>query len=104
MSDISGYLIVSPTVSYRDIMCESIPGFPPPFFGESLGTRLAIHHRLTLAASVAAIRFEDRFCASKKRENGEGGRVSAWGAVHMAAIDMDNQTVEGPSLLFEFCK
>ena len=34
--------------------------------------------------SVGAIRFEDRFCASKKRRDGGGGRVSAWGAVHMA--------------------
>ena len=35
--------------------------------------------------SVGAIRFEDRFCASKKSEIGGGGRVSAQGAVHMAA-------------------
>ena len=35
--------------------------------------------------SVGAIRFEDRFCASKKGEIGEGGRVLARGAVHMAA-------------------
>ena len=35
--------------------------------------------------SVGAIRFEDRFCASKKGGIGGGGRVSAWGAVHMAA-------------------
>ena len=34
---------------------------------------------------VGAIRFEDRFCASKKCGIGEGGRVSAWGAVHMLA-------------------
>ena len=34
--------------------------------------------------SVGAIRFEDRFCASKKGEIGKGGRVSAQGAVHMA--------------------
>ena len=31
--------------------------------------------------SVGAIRFEDRFCASKKGEIGKGGRVSAWGAL-----------------------
>ena len=35
--------------------------------------------------SVGAIRFEDRFCASKKGGIGGGGRVSARGAVHMAA-------------------
>ena len=35
--------------------------------------------------SVGAIRFEVRFCASKKGGIGEGGRVSARGAVHMAA-------------------
>ena len=40
--------------------------------------------------SVGAIRFEDRFCASKKGgigggEIGGGGRVSARGAMHMAA-------------------
>ena len=35
--------------------------------------------------SVGAIRFEDRFCASKKGRTGGGGRVSARGAVHMAA-------------------
>ena len=35
--------------------------------------------------SVGAIRFEDRFCASKKGGIGGGGRVSALGAVHMAA-------------------
>ena len=29
--------------------------------------------------------FEDRFCASKKDGIGGGGRVSARGAVHMAA-------------------
>ena len=34
--------------------------------------------------SVGAIRFENRFCASKKGGIG-GGRVSARGAVHMAA-------------------
>ena len=33
--------------------------------------------------SVCAIRFEDRFCASKKGGIGGGGRVSARGAVHM---------------------
>ena len=37
------------------------------------------------ALSVGAIRFEDRFCASKKGGIGGGGWVSAWGAVHMAA-------------------
>jgi len=35
--------------------------------------------------SVGAIRFEDRFCTSKKGGIGGGGRVSARGAVHMAA-------------------
>ena len=35
--------------------------------------------------SVGAIGFEDRFCASKKGGIGGGGRVSARGAVHMAA-------------------
>ena len=35
--------------------------------------------------SVGAIRFEDRFCVSKKGGIGGGERVSAWGAVHMAA-------------------
>ena len=35
--------------------------------------------------SVGAICFEDRFCASKKGRVGGGGRVSARGAVHMAA-------------------
>ena len=35
--------------------------------------------------SVGAICFEDRFCASKKGGIGGGGRVSAQGAVHMAA-------------------
>ena len=35
--------------------------------------------------SVGTICFKDRFCASKKGGIGGGGRVSAWGAVHMAA-------------------
>ena len=35
--------------------------------------------------SVGAIRFEDRFCASKKGGRGGGGRVSARGAMHTAA-------------------
>ena len=35
--------------------------------------------------SVGAIRFEDRFCASKKDGIGRGGRISAQDAVHMAA-------------------
>ena len=35
--------------------------------------------------SFGAICFEDRFCASKKGGIGEGGRVSARGAVQMAA-------------------
>ena len=35
--------------------------------------------------SVGAICFEDRFCTSKKGGIGGGGRVSAWGAVHIAA-------------------
>ena len=34
--------------------------------------------------SVGAIRFEDRFCASKKGGIGVGGRVLAQGAMHMA--------------------
>ena len=34
---------------------------------------------------VGAIRFEDMFCTSKKGGMGGGGRVSALGAVHMAA-------------------
>ena len=36
--------------------------------------------------SVGAIHFEDRFCASKKGGIGGGGRVSAQGAVHIAAL------------------
>ena len=35
--------------------------------------------------SVGTIRFEDRFCASKKGGIGGGRRVSARGAVHMTA-------------------
>ena len=35
--------------------------------------------------SVGAIHSADRFCASKKGGIGGGGRVSARGAVHMAA-------------------
>ena len=35
--------------------------------------------------SVGTICFEDRFCTSKKGGIGGGGRVSAQGAVHMAA-------------------
>ena len=35
--------------------------------------------------SVGAISFEDRFCASKKGGIGGGERVSARGAVHVAA-------------------
>ena len=35
--------------------------------------------------SVGAIGFENRFYASKKGGKGGGGRVSAWGAVHMVA-------------------
>ena len=35
--------------------------------------------------SVGAIRFEDRFCTSKKDGIGGGGQVSAQGAMHMAA-------------------
>ena len=34
--------------------------------------------------SVGAIRFKDRFCASKKGGIEGGGQVSARGAVHMA--------------------
>ena len=39
--------------------------------------------------SVGAIRFEDRFFASKKGGIGGGGWVSAWGAMHMAAALAD---------------
>ena len=35
--------------------------------------------------SVGTIRFEDRFYTSKKGGIGEGGWVSAWGAVHVVA-------------------
>ena len=35
--------------------------------------------------SVGAIHFEDRFCTNKKDGIEGGGRVSAWGAAHMAA-------------------
>ena len=35
--------------------------------------------------SVGTVRFENRFYASKKGGKGGGGRVSAWGTVHMAA-------------------
>ena len=35
--------------------------------------------------SVGAVRFENRFYASKKGGKGGGGWVSAWGAVHIAA-------------------
>ena len=35
--------------------------------------------------SVGAIRFKNRFCASKKGGIGGGGRVSARDAVHIAA-------------------
>ena len=42
--------------------------------------------------SVGTIRFEDRFCASKKGGIGGGGRVSAWGAVHMAAALAGHRT------------
>ena len=35
--------------------------------------------------SVGVIRFEDRFCISKKGGIGGGGQVSARGAVHMPA-------------------
>ena len=34
---------------------------------------------------MLSICFEDRFCSSKKGGIGGGGRVSAQGAVHMAA-------------------
>ena len=40
---------------------------------------------LKKVVSVGAIHFEDRFCANKKGRIGEGGRVSVWDAVHMAA-------------------
>ena len=35
--------------------------------------------------SVGTIRFEDRFCATKKGGIGGGGQVSVQGAMHMAA-------------------
>ena len=35
--------------------------------------------------SVGAVRFEDRFCTSKKGGIGGGGRVLAQGAMHMVA-------------------
>ena len=41
--------------------------------------------QLWLHLSVGAIRFEDRFCASKKCGIVGGGWVSAQGAMHMAA-------------------
>ena len=31
MSDVSGYLILSAKSSYRNIMCELVPGSPPQF-------------------------------------------------------------------------
>ena len=42
-------------------------------------------HHATLATSVGAICFEDRFCARKKGGIEGGGWVSARGAAHMAA-------------------
>ena len=36
-------------------------------------------------SSVGAIYFEDRFYARKKGGIGGDGRISAWGAMHMAA-------------------
>ena len=42
---------------------------------------------------VGAIRFEVRFCASKKGGIGGGGRVSVRGAVHMAAALNDCRKV-----------
>ena len=41
--------------------------------------------------SVGAIRFEDRFCASKKGGIEGGGQVSARGSVHMAAALADHR-------------
>ena len=35
--------------------------------------------------SVGAFRFEDRFCANKKKWDRGGGQVSVWGTIHMAA-------------------
>ena len=35
--------------------------------------------------SVGGVSFEDKFCTSKKGRIGGGGRVSACGAVHIAA-------------------
>ena len=46
-----------------------------PFVGSDFGHML----------SVDAICFEDGFCTSKKGAIGRGGRVSAQGALHMAA-------------------
>ena len=42
--------------------------------------------------SVGTIRFENRFCTSKKGGIGGGGQVSAWGAVHMAAVLAGSRT------------
>ena len=49
-----------------------------------MGTKLSII-RPTLAA-VGAIRFEDRFCASRKGGTGVGGWVHHSGWQHMAAV------------------
>ena len=42
--------------------------------------------------SVGGIRFEGKFCATKKVGIGGGGWVSAWGAVHMAAALAGHRT------------
>ena len=51
--------------------------------------------------SADAIRFEDRFCTSKKGGIGGGGQVSAQGVVHMAATLALVDTGLGISLLFD---
>ena len=56
--------------------------------------------------------FEDRFCASKKGGIGGGGRVSAQGAVHMAAalagcrnlFDVDKAPLPFYELNFWHCR
>ena len=47
--------------------------------------------------SVGAIRFEDRFCASKKGGIGGGGWVSARGVVHTAEV-MNPERLDGRML------
>ena len=55
--------------------------------------------------SVGAIRFEDRFCASKKSGLGGGGRVSARSAVHMAVgFDGYRKALVGTGLSISDCR